>query len=140
MFNNFTPIQQRYQILILVASLITSHYILDKILFLNATNGIYPSESDTIFIAIVANLISAFSIFVLSLFAVLIPKTKLLGFISIVAFGLATLLTFLSAFEWFYPHHYSISIAFVFQLLVCIYMFLSSIKLRIMNMKKNTSN
>jgi hypothetical protein len=140
MFKNFKPIKQRYQLLILVLSLIISHYVLDKILFFNATTGVYPPESDTIIIPFVANLASAFSIFILSLIAILIPKTKLLGIVSVIALGLASLLTFLSAFEWFYPQHYPIGIAFIFQLLVCIYMLLSAIQLRTLKMKENTIN
>lgn len=139
MLEKFKPIKQLYQLLILVAILIISHYILYEILFLNVTNGVYPSESDTIFIAIFGNFISAFFIFILSLIAILIPKTKLIGIISIIALGLASLLTFLSAYEWLTPHHYPIGIAFIVQFLVCIYMLLSSIKLRTLNMQKNTS-
>ncbi len=139
MFKNFKPIKQGYQLLILVVTLIISHYALEQILYINATTSVYRPESDTIIIPILGNIFSAFLIFVLSLIAVLIPKTKLIGIISIVAMCLASLLTFLSAYEWFFPHHYPIGIAFIVQFLVCIYMLLSSIKLRTLNMQKNTS-
>lgn len=139
MLEKFKPIKQLYQLLILVAILIISHYILYEILFLNVANGVYPSESDTVFIAIFGNFISALFIFILSLIAVLIPKTKLIGIISVIALGLACLLTLLSAYEWLTPHHYPIGIAFIVQFLVSVYMLLSSIKLRTLNMQKNTS-
>ena len=139
MLEKFKPIKQRYQLLILVLTLSISHYVLDQILYINATTSVYRPESDTIIIPILGNIFSAFFIFVLSLIAVIIPKTKLIGIISIIAMSLASLLTFLSAYEWFFPHHYPIGIAFIAQFLVCIYMLLSSIKLRTLNMQKNTS-
>ena len=130
MFENFQPIKQRYQLLAFIFSWVICYNILVEVLNANMENGLYPSESDSLSIPIFSNFFLGILIFFICSIGVVLPKTKIVGIFSILAFVLATLLTLLGIPEWLNPNHYSIAIAHAIPLIVCLYMLLSSVKLR----------
>ncbi len=140
MLEKFNPIKQRYQLLAFVVSWIVCYNVLATVLNNNFESGLYPPDSDSLSIPIFTNVFLGFLIFLICSISTLIPKTKILGFFSILGFTLASLLTLSSVPEWFSPNHYLIAIAHLIPLLVCLYMLLSSIKLRSLKMKISPNN
>ncbi len=130
MLEKFNPIKQRYQLLAFVASWVICYNVLVTVLNINFESGLYPPESDSLSIPIFTNLFLGFFIFLICSLSTLIPKTKNLGIFSILGFTLASLLTLSGIPEWLSSNHFLIAIAHLIPLLVCLYMFLSSIKLR----------
>jgi len=138
MFDKFTPIKQRYQLLAFVVAWVICYNILVEVLNANFEKGFYPPEADSLSIPIFTNVFLGLFVFLICLVGTFLPKTKILGIFSILAFLLATLLTAFGIPEWLSPNHYLIALAHLIPLIVCLYMFLSSIKLR--TLKLSSSN
>jgi hypothetical protein len=126
LLTNFKPIKQRYQLLLFVVAWLICNEVLSRVLFYNLENDIYPMESDSIGIPMMENLFLGFIVGFFCVLGVVIPKTKILGFVSIVFIGLGTLMTLQGVAYWMIPNHYIASIGHLVPFSVCSYMLLSA--------------
>lgn len=139
MLDKFNPIKQRYQLLAFVVTWVICYHVLTYVLNENFENGVYPPESDSLSIPIFTNVFLGLLIFLICSIGAVIPKSKILGVFSILSFGLATLLTLSGIPEWLGPNHYLIAVGHLLPLAVCLYMLLSSFKLRAKNIKQESA-
>ena len=137
-FEKFQPIKQRYQLLAFIVAWVICYNILVEVLNANMENDLYPSEADSLSIPIFTNLFLGIFIFLICSIGVVLPKTKIVGILSILSFALASLLTLSGIPEWLNSNHYLIAIAHVIPLVVCLYMLLSAIKLRTLRIKSES--
>jgi hypothetical protein len=124
--SNFKPIKQRYQLLLFVVAWLICNEVLSRVLFYNLENDIYPMESDSIGIPMMENLLLGFIVGFFCVLGIVIPKTKIWGFVSIAFIGLGTLMTLQGVAYWMIPNHYIASIGHGVPFIVCTYMLISA--------------
>lgn len=133
-FQKFIPVKQRYQFLWFVISWVVCYEVLTYVLNANFEAGVYPPESDSLGIPIFTNFFLGIFLGLSCLVGIALPKTKILGLLSIATFSMCSLMSTVSILEWLVPNHYWIAVGHVFPAAVCLYMLLSSVKLRALKM------
>jgi uncharacterized membrane protein len=128
--HKFIPIKQRYQFLGFVISWFVCYEVLTHVLNANFEAGLYPPESDSLAIPIFTNFFLGIFLGLSCLIGVALPKTKIWGLISIATFSMCSLISAVSILEWLVPNHYWIAVGHLLPAAVCLYMLLSSVKLR----------
>jgi hypothetical protein len=119
-------IKRRYQFLLFVVAWLICNEVLSRVLFDNLEREIYPMDGDSIGIPMMENLVLGIVVGFLCMLALLIPKTKYLGLVSIVFIGLGALLTLQGLVYWLFPNHYYAAIAHLVPFIVCMYMLVSA--------------
>ena len=94
--------------------IVLSNKVLSSTIESNAINGVYPPESDTIFIPIASSWIISILMFVSILVCVLsLSKNKWLGVFGGMFGAVAVFLSVLTTLSWFMPNHYEISVVYI---------------------------
>jgi hypothetical protein len=125
-FSKLLRLKQRYQLLLFVVAWLICNEVLSRVLFYNLENDIYPMESDSIGIPMMENLFLGFIVGFFCVLRVVIPKTKIWGFVSIAFIGLGTLMSLQGVAYWMIPNHYIASIGHLVPFTVCSYMLVSA--------------
>ena len=107
-----TLITKSTALLTLLVLLFVTSEIAYQVLVENQEQGLYPADGDSIAIPLMTGEIVAFFVFVFASIGVLLPNTKVFGFVGMAFLGLASLLTLSSAAEWAFPNHYVLSFAY----------------------------
>lgn len=83
-----------------------------QVLIGNQEQGLYPADGDSISIPLMTGEIVTFFVLVFASIGLLMPNTKVFGFVGMAFLSLASLLTLSSAAEWTLPNHYLLSLAY----------------------------
>lgn len=100
-------------LVVLLVLLFATSEVAYQVLLGNQEQGLYPADGDSISIPLMTGEIVAFFVFVFASVGLLLPNTKVFGFVGMAFLGLASLLTLSSAAEWAFPNHYLLSLAYL---------------------------
>ena len=114
-------IKWRYLLPAFVFSLYLAMDAVDRITRINLMSGVYPSDADSIDIAIFGAEFAAVELFVLTSLGLGLVHLKWVRYLGIGVLALAALRSFVTACYWTTPNHWWIVAAHVPEFLMCSY-------------------